>query len=872
MKNMRCKNSILALFIVLGFGVIPTKAQRNQTQTAQATPSESAFTRLTAGAEKQTGFFDVYRKDDKLYMAVPVDRLNQDFLLNYQIARGIGASGLFGGTMLNIFEANLVAFEMHEGKLFLVKRPHRYKAAEGTPQATAVDVSYGDSVLETAKIEAYSDDKTKILINVYDWFVGDLSNISQQVQSAVSPRPGTPGRVSFDKSRSNIESAKSFPLNTNIRARLTFRNNESTGPRSVADTRFIPVSIFYSMAALPGTPMQVREADDRIGYFMTVHKDFTTDDQTFFKRYVNRWRLECDGEPDNDGLCTPKKPITYYIDHSVPEAYRAAMMEGVLAWNDAYEAAGFKGAVKTGMLPEGADPEDIRYATLRWSTSDQTGYSAIGPSIVDPRTGEILDADMLFEANMIIGDRNTYRRLVEPRNAIDEMYNTTEEELALMAQGIKTEGFYAEMGAQQDLVRSFLLFRGLMRPGQPVPKDFLDDAIRWVTMHEVGHTLGLRHNFRSSADTPNDKLNDTEFTQKNGVFSSVMEYPAVNVDSKGTMDGHYYNKGVGSYDVWAIRFGYTADAEKAAQVARLAAQPGRAFGTDDDARGASAVDPDVNTYDLGQDNLAWGRDRATMIRNMVPRLPEIALADNMAYHELTDMYQAMLQQYSRALAPTVKYIGGQYQYRDHVGDPDGRKPFEPVSKARQQEALNMIVEYAFDDKALTLPQDVFQQFGANRWSHWGVTNTYSGRIDYPLHQTLLGIQTSLLTQLINPTRLERIRDTEVKFGAANTVTIPELMKSVTESIWEEIWTSPGKNIPSIRRDLQRAYLEGMTALVVSPTADTPADARSVARMYLQQVHDRIDSRLKPPAFTFDDYSRAHLIEARAQIKKALSTD
>jgi len=859
----------ICLFLVFPH---PADAQRSRGEQPQATQTtnnnDEAFNKLIEDAVKYEGFFDLYQKDDKLYMAVKADQLDYDFLLSFQIGQGIGSAGLYAGTMLSIFEPSVVAFEKREGRLFLTNKQHRYRAEEGTPQELAVNLNYGSSVLETARVEATNSNGT-MLISVYDWFVGDLSNISSRVQSAVSNRPGTPGRATFDRSRSYVESVKSFPMNTNIVTNLTFRNAEPSAPRTVADSRFIPVGIHYTMAQLPEVPMSPRLADDRLGYFMTVHKDFTETDDTFFRRYINKWRLECDGPAGSDGLCEPKKPITYYIDHSVPERYRKPMMEGVEAWSEAFVAAGFRNAVRAEMLPEGADPQDIRYATLRWNVSDQPGYGAIGPSIVDPRTGEILDADMLYEANMIQGFRNTYRQQISPQQAVEEMYIVTEEEMELMKRGIKTESFFAEMATQGDLIRSSLMLRDEINAGDPVPDEYVDEAVRWVTMHEVGHTLGLRHNFRSSIDTPNHKLHDKEWAKTRGVFNSAMEYPTPNVAPKGQEQGHFYNPTIGSYDRWVISYGYTPDDDRAAEIARLAAQPGHAYGTDEDTRGAGAIDPTINVYDLGEDPLQWGRERADLIRAMIPNLPEQVLKDNTPYYELTDLFQSLFFQYGRALAPTVKYIGGQYQYRDHVGDPDGRRPFEPVELEKQQEALDMIINYAFAADAFVLPQEVYQLFGANRWSHWGESNTYQGRIDYPLHNVLLGVQTGLLNQLLNGTRLNRIRDTEVKFGAENTITIPELMSTVSEAIWSEVWNSPGGNVPSNRRDLQREHLDAMIGLVTNAPGNTPADVRSVARVTLQDLHDRLNRRLAPPTYSFDAYSRAHLIESRFRIQQAL---
>lgn len=864
------KHALLTVMCaVLLFSACSTTQKTAKKDQDSAQTSQNDYEKLTKDAQKYEGYFDFYQKDDNLYLSLSEEQLNQPFLMNFELARGIGAAGLYGGTMLNIFEGLMVSLEKHEGRIMLVQHPHRYTSGGNEAVAKSLNLSYGNSVVETSKIEAFNADSSRILINVYDWFVGDLSNISQRVSYAVGRR-GQPGRVSFDKSRSHLEKVQAFPENVNIQAKLTFKNSEDRAPRTVADGRYIPLSLFYTMVKLPEEPMVSRKADDRTGFFMTVHKDFSEDSENFFERYVNRWRLECSEETKGEELCTPKEPITYYIEQTVPEKYRKAMMEGVEAWNSAFKEAGFKNAVRAKMLPDSVMAEDIRFATLRWSTSDQSGYGAIGPSVVDPRTGEIIDADILFEASMLLNDKEAFRNMVKPRNAIDEVFNVSDKELALMSRGVKTKSFYAEMDAQMDLIHSILLANGQISAEDPVPDAFIEQALRWVTMHEVGHTLGLRHNFRSSVDTPLDKLYDEEWTKEHGVFSSVMDYPSINVHPEDKeKDGHYYNTGVGSYDRWVISYGYTPDAEKAEEIARQAAQPGHAYGTDEDARGAGAVDPHVNVYDLGSDPLAWGQERAKLIHGLIPQIAEIRLQDNEPYFEATDLFQSYLYQYARTLAPAVKYIGGQHQYRDHVGDPDGRMPFEPISYEKQKEALDMIVNFAFAADAMELPQDVFQKMGADRWSHWGNSTTYNGRIDYPLHGTLLGIQSALLDQLFNPVRLSRIRDTEVKFGAEKTVTIPELMGALTESIWFEVWNSPGKNIESNRRDLQREHLNRMVTLVTDAPEQTPADARSVARQQLKQLHKQLEARLAPPAYDFNEYTQAHLEESKARIEAAL---
>lgn len=851
-------------------------AQQPQGQPAAAATPPAArpaspyknFAELTKDAVVRTGYLDSYQKEDKLYLAIPRDRLGKDFLMEMKLAQGIGANGLFGGTMLSIFEANVVSIERHGEQLFLVQRPHRFTAVNNAAAAKAVDLTFGASVLEVAKIESFREDSA-VVIDAANWFVSDLSGIGQIVRFAVSTVPGRPGAATFDRTRSYLESVKAFPQNLNIRAKLTFRPLEPVGFVSVPDGRFLPVAIHYTLAPLPAQPMTPRYGDERVGNFWTVHKDFSQEDSTTFVRLVNRWRLE-PGDRVGDKF-RPKQPITYYIDPNVPQPYRAGFKAGVEAWNSAFEAAGWVGAIRALDLPADADAEDIRYATLRWNVSDQPGYGAIGPSTVDPRTGEVLDADILFESTMFGNYRNAWRNLVGPSSTAAQALEQA------LGMGIyepkdtrfELEGFASAFAEQGGLLRASLVANGAIGVRDPVPAAFVDQAIKWVVMHEVGHTLGLQHNFRSSASTPVAKLQDAAWAAENGVYSSVMEYPSVNIAPKGKQTGPYYTPTVGSYDRWAISFGYTPDDKRAQALAREVANPRNLYGTNAESGGPGALDPTINPYDLGDDPLAWGKERTGILLELLRDLPTKVLADNSNYADLTNAFGGMMNEYARAVAPSIKYLGGAYINRDHVGDPNGRLPFENVPRAKQREALNFVVERVFAPSALWVAPATLQRMGSNRWLHWGSTTTFNGRLDFPYHELILGFQTATLANLLNPFRLARIRDGETKYGAASMVTIPELMGALTQAIWTESWGPGAKPTSATRRDLQRAYLDQMTQIMVQLAARTPADARAVARMQLRDLTRRLGTALAGGT-ALDAYTRAHLEESRARIEKTLS--
>jgi hypothetical protein len=842
-------------------GRAPAQAAAQQPATQQSAPQQDGWTRLVGQAQHLSGFFDMYRTpDDKLYMAVPADRLNRDFLMEFKIARGVGASGMFGGTMISGGEADIVAFERHGESLFLVKKPVRFRAQEGTPQAAAVALSFTPSVVESARIEATRSGVH--LIDVSNWFIGDISGVSRRVRSLAA------GNATFDRQRSYLDEVKAFPKNVNIRSVLTFRPQNPVSATAVADGRYISLAVHHTMAELPEVPMEPRIADDRVGFFLIVHKDFTDADEDFFVRHVKKWRLE-PGEPAGDGLYYPKQPIIKYLDRTIPEEFLPYFREGVEAWNAAFEEAGFRNAIRAEMLPDDADADDIRFPTLRWNTSDSPGYSAIGPSLADPRTGEILDANQLYEANMILGFRRSWRNLVDAPRAVDMALGVIDGDAEAGLEALENHHYMAGiMSDQGTFLRALLAARGDIAPNEALPDEFVGQAVKWVVMHEVGHTLGLRHNFRSSTDTPLDRLHDREWARERGLVSSVMDYHSPNVAPAGQAQGYFYSPTVGTADRWKIAFGYTADHDRARQLARLAEMDGRTYGSDEDSGGTGAMDPTVNTYDLSADPLEWGKQRTAMIAELWTRLPDAVLTDNSRYADLTSAFQSLLGQYGQALAPAVKYIGGEYVFRTRPGDPADRGPFVPVERAKQLDALNFLTQRAFSASAFDLPRDMVAAFGPQRWNHWGTSNTYRGRIDFPFHENISGVQTRYLNQLLNPYRLSRMLDGELRYGADRVLTVPQLMTELSRSIWSEVWTAAPASITSLRRELQREHLARMTELVVAPPERLPGDARAVARAQLRDLDGRVARALQRGG-AMDAYTRAHLQETRDLIAQAL---
>jgi len=851
---------------------------------AEATPDKpyGDWKKVTKDAEAMKGLFTLYRKRENLYLEIQPSQLGMPVLGVLSLGSGIGSNFILGGMPMWIYtgrEDRLIEFQREGDFVLVVEKNMRFLPSKDEGFEKARQLSYGNSVLAKLKIESVHDSSKALLVDFAPFVVSDVSDMGEGLRNAIN-KP-----VRFEKDRSALSTIKVFPENLEIDALLTYAPNDRSNLNlpTVSDERYIPITMHYSFSKLPDVPMTPRIADERVGYFVNAYKDFSNDRaENFWVRYVNRWRLE--KKDPGAALSEPVKPIVYYIDHTVPKKYRQYVREGIERWQKAYEAAGFKNAIIAKDAPDDPnwDPEDVRYSTVRWISSSEPSFGAIGPSRVDPRTGEILDADILFEASIVQARLNAFRRLADAKTL--EQYVTPwladpppvarPERLCALGMGIQDGLGLATAGA---------MLEGKLTP--EVEEKLVGEMLIHVVLHEVGHTLGLAHNFRSSTATPWDQLHNRDWTAKNGLQASVMDYATPNVAMDGGPQGEYYGIHAGTYDEWAIRFGYApsgtndvaADAAFARRIADESAKPGHEFSDDTDTYPADALDPRTNIWDLGNDPMKFAKERAAYVTRLLhtPDFEKKLVGQDGTFPMLRRAVDGMLGQYAQALGIAVKQVGGQYHHRDRPGQPGQRAPLQPIPAAQQRDALDFLSTRGFAVDAFAMPPDLLNRLGPERWAHWGNPNGFGPaglRLDYDFNERVLTIQNALLNGLTQPRLLARLREAENR--SADAFRMSELFDRLTRATWGEVGGGNAAAMkaldgPGTRRELQRAYVDRMATLLVGPPAPgAPDDARALARLQLQRIDARA-ARVLAGEAPIGDYTRAHLLESRARIKRAL---
>lgn len=863
----------------------PTAADGTPRPVVPATPalppgSPPPFATVTKDAKRIDGVLPLWQKDDKVWFELSPQAFGQPYLLSPKLKSGIGEAWIVGGLMAYPIAgaggSQVVEFVRVHNQVRLQSRNLAVAAAAGTPEARAVEQSYSNSLLGSTPVASQPHPETKaVLVEANGLFLSDMLGVGMMLQRAF--RQG----YSLDGRNSTITAVRSGPTGTVIEtlnhyytANVSVPQWGQTGPvptipRYLPDARSLLVGHHYSLSPLPAQPMAARKADPRVGLFTTSMLDWSNDTaRTPRTRVVNRWRLE-KKDPSAE-LSEPVKPITFWIDRNVPLAYRDTVKSAILEWNHAFEKIGFRNAIVAEQQPDDAafDTLDTGYASVRWMMNADPSFAAIGPSHVDPRTGEILDADIAIEGII------TRQRRVERTQLLAGVAKTEGDAPPMFAvpygapAGLPAHAWCAHADAlaeQASYALDVLAARDELDPAGPQAQQFVLDYLKETVMHEVGHALGLRHNFRASRVYSDEQLSDPEFTRTHGTTGSVMEYNAVNLARPGERAGAYFQTMLGPYDYWAVEYAYKpvpreAEPQELQRIAARNSEPLLAYGSDEDI--ATGLDPETAQLDLGSDPIAFASKRLAIARDLFRRQETRQLSPEQDYAVLRRSLGYALADVGRSVGLLARQIGGVRTLRDYPGS--GRDPLQPVDAAVQRQALDQIVRAVLAADGLTLSPALQRRLAPDFLDR----NDFAIATDYALPQRLLDLQRGMLGYLMSEGVAARVLDSAEKVDRpADAFTLSELYGRLTREVWSDL-ERPGP-LPVARRELQRDHVNRIAAALLRPPARS--DARALLRQQGQALLARLEAvnTAKKP-LPRDAETRAHLLDAADTLRQALA--
>jgi len=818
------------------------------TNTATTPPSFPGFNRpantgpkpyneiITSKAKTDKGLFTTHKVEDKFYFEIPDSLLGREILVVNRIAKApAGPRAGFSGYAGDQIGENVITFEKGpNNKLFLRSSSFNEAGRDSLGMYQSVRNSNLSPIAASFDIKAFSNDSVTqakgTVIEMTDYFMGD-----NDILFFEAPAKRALGLNAYQRENSYVGDLRSFPNNIEVKTVKTYMRSPTPGggitfgPPSAGSPATYELN--SSLILLPKTPMKARYFDPRVGYFATSFTDFDANPQGIEKiRMITRWRLEPKPEDREKylrgELVEPAKPIVYYIDPATPKKWVPYLIQGVNDWQKAFEKAGFKNAIVAKEAPTN-DPEwsldDARHSAIVYKPSDVP--NAQGPNVHDPRSGEILESHINWFHNVMSLVRDWYfiqTAAVDPR-------------------------------ARQ------LIF----------PDSLMGQLIRFVSSHEVGHTLGLRHNYGSSSTVPVEKLRNKAFVEANGHTPSIMDYarfnyvaqPEDNITDKGLFPR------IGDYDKWAIDWGYkwmpqykTPEAEEPFLnkwvMDNLKANKRLWFGTETD-----PDDPRAQNEDLGDDAMKASAYGIKNLKRIIVKLPDWTKEADKDYTDLTNMYGQLVAQFTRYMGHVAKNIGGVETTPKMQEEPGMVVVFTP--KAKQKEAMSFLRQQLFTTPTWLIQKNIAGLTGTNALT------------------TISSVQSSVLSRLLNNSTLNKLFRYEAS-GEANAYTATEMMSDLRKSIWSEL--SVHKPIDIYRRNLQKVFVERLIGNlkgddnaipaafaafgITSPTYSKTTDAVSIVKAQLRTLQSEIRAAL--PTYK-DAASRAHLQDANDRITEAIDT-
>jgi hypothetical protein len=776
------------------------RGERNGTGETEIKPYAEV---VTDEAVSDSGLFVTHRIDEKLLFEIPTSMLGREMIIVSRRARTAADFG-YGGMKNN---TQTVRWQREGDRILLRVVSHESVADDSLPIYEAVRSASFEPIVASFGIEAMSEDSVSVVVDVTDLLTKDVPmlGVGRSTREEYSVR-------SLDEDRTFISSVRSFPRNIEIRHVLTYEANE---PPSSSSTGTLSLEMNHSMVLLPDDPMQPRLWDERVGYFSIQQVDYGRSEQKVVeRRYITRWRLEpSDSAAFRRGeLVEPVKPIVYYIDPATPQKWRPYLKQGVEDWQPAFEAAGFRNAIIARDPPSAEEdpefsPEDVRYSVIRWFPSQV--QNAFGPHVHDPRTGEILESDIGWYHNVANLLRNWY--LIQTAAANPE------------ARGVEFED------------------------------EVMGRLIRFVSAHEVGHTLGLPHNMKASSAYPVDSLRAQGFVCRMGVAPSIMDYARFNYVAQPEDEGACFDPRVGPYDVYSVMWGYrpileagSSDDEEEALDAWILERyddPIYHFGN------PSSVDPTSMTEAIGADAMEAGELGIENLKRIVPALVEWAYEPREDYDELAELYAQVAAQWNRYMGHVAANIGGVVR-TPKTFDQEGAV-YEPVSVEQQRRAMAFLARQAFQPPT------------------WLVDRRILSRIeDAGTVERMRDLQARVLGNVLEPSRMQRLIEGQT-MRPDTAYALDDMLDDVRNAVWSEL--STGAAVGTYRRNLQRAHVERLEWLMSDEAESddvdvSQSDIGAVVRGSLEELRVGIDRALvRAP----DRITRLHLRDIRERIDRIL---
>ncbi|WP_290878420.1 zinc-dependent metalloprotease [Gracilimonas sp.] len=815
--------------LFLSFAFVISGCKSSETVSESERPSRSTKTAggddkmkkfsdvITEDAESDEGLFNVHKVDDKYYYEIPDEHLGKEMLLVTRVTKTADNIG-YGGEKLN---TQVIRWEKKDDKILLRHVSFENVASEEEPIFEAVKNSNFEPIISSFDIEALNEDSTGSVVEITSLFTSDIPSLGLQ-----SSRRKAYQVRRLDSDRTFIEHVNSYPKNIEARNVLTY---DAGQPPSNSSTGTISMEVNHSMIVLPEEEMRPRSHDDRVGFFSVTKTEYTDEAQKARQiRHITRWKLipkdkeayKAWLEGESDELVEPENPIVYYVDPATPKKWREYLIQGVNDWQVAFEEAGFKNAI-VGKLPPTKEedpefsPEDVRYSVIRYFASPV--QNAYGPHVHDPRTGQILESDIGWYHNVMNLLRNW---------------------------------FFIQTSAANPDAR-----------GVEFDDDIMGELIRFVSAHEVGHTLGFPHNMGSSFAYSVDDLRSPGFTSEHGTAPSIMDYARFNyVAQPGDGVTNFY-PAVGTYDKWAAKWGYTwfpddmSDEEIEATLnvwTRERADDPRYF------YGSGGSDPRVQTEDLTNDAMRASELGIANLQIITENLIDWIEEEGEDFTELSELYSNIIGQWNRYMGHVLNNVGGVYE-DEKTFEQEG-VVYTPVEKERQQRAMKFLQTHAFSSPT------------------WAINDEILDRInEASVIENFRGAQASVLSRLTSAQRIARLIEYE-KRSDEETYTAFEMMDDVRNGIFSEVRAN--ENIDVYRRNLQRAYIDEMEELMSAdevgggwfgPSVNVnQSDIHPIVRNQLNILNRDIDRALGSGGF--DRATRTHLEDAQYRIEDILDGD